>query len=296
MKEFARVLCSVLFVLCSFLFSRPAFSQDGSPNGTCSFQTLHLPGNAAGFDTVEAINDIGAIVGTAVPANEQTFHAFLFFNGKFSPFMFPGALRTAAHDINNHAQIVGEYADRFGNLHGFLVHSGGFQTIDVPGTSDTVVEGINDFGDMVGFFVNETNLGFVTSFLRHKGKFTKFSFPGADPGTTVAMSINNSGVIVGSYEIKFSHHGFMVKNGHFSSIDFPGAEETQVFKISGDGDIVGTYTPPSGVFNGFSFANGKFRTINQPNTSFNEVRGVNSHDQIVGLNQMPYKASCQNVF
>ena len=295
MKEFANVLCSLL-VLCSFLFSRPAFSQDGSPNGTCSFQTLHLPGNAAGFDTVEAINDIRAIVGTVVSANEQEFHAFLLFNGKFTLFKFPGSLLTAAHDINNHAQIVGQYTDRSGNLHGFVVHSGGFQTIDVPGTSITVIEGINDFGDMVACFLNNTNQGFSTSFLRHNGKFTKFSFPGADPGTTGAMGINNSGVIVGTYEIKSMHHGFMVKNGHFSSIDFPGAAETQVFKISSDGDIVGTYTLPFGVSNGFSFAHGKFRTINQPNTSFNEVRGVNSHDQIVGVNQMPFKASCQNVF
>jgi probable HAF family extracellular repeat protein len=294
MSEIANLLFSLLFVLCSFLFSRPAFSQDGSPNGTCSFQTLHLPGNAAGFDTVEAINDIGAIVGTATPANEQTFNAFLFFNGKFTPFMFPGSLRTAAHDINNHAQIVGEYADRLDNLHGFVVHSGGFRTIDVPGTSFTVVEGINDFGDMVGIFLNDSNQGFATSFLLHKGKFTKFSFPGADPGTTGAMSINNSGVIVGTYLLKSDRHGFMVKNGHFSSIDFPGAAETQVFKISNDGDIVGTYSMPFGVSNGFSFANGKFKTINQPNTSFNAVRGVNSHDQIVGT--MPYKASCQNVF
>ena len=296
MNKIASVISSLLVVLCSFLSSPPAFSQDGSPNGTCSFQTLHLPGNAAGFDSVEAINDIGAIVGNVADANEQLSHGFLLFNGKFTPFKFPGSLLTEAHDINNHAQIVGQYTDRFDHLHGFLVHSGGFQTIDVPGTSDTVVEGINDFGDMVGFFVDKANLGFITSFLRHKGKFTKFSFPGADPGTTAAMSINNSGIIVGSYEIKSDHHGFMVKNGHFSSIDFPGAEETQVFKISSDGDIVGTYTPPSDVFNGFSFANGKFRTINQPNTSFNAVRGVNSHDQIVGLNQMPYKASCQNVF
>lgn len=296
MKEFANVLFSLLVVLCSFLFSRPVFSQDGSPNGTCSFQTLHLPGNAAGFDSVEAINDIGAIVGTVVGADQQEFHAYLLFNGKFSPFMFPGSLLTAAHDINNHAQIVGQYTDRSGKLHGFLVHSGGFKTIDVPGKSDTVIEGINDFGDMVGVFVNDTNLGFSTSFLLHKGKFTTFSFPGADPGTTGAMGINNSGVIVGTYEIKFMHHGFMVKNGHFSSIDFPGATETQVFKISSDGDIVGTYTLPFGVSNGFSFAHGKFRTINQPNTSFNEVRGVNSHDQIVGVNQMPFKASCQNVF
>jgi hypothetical protein len=92
---------------------------------------------------------------------------------------------------------VGEYTDRFDHLHGFVVHSGGFQTINFPGTLDTVVEGINDFGDMVGFFVDQTNLGFIRSFLRHKGRFTKFSFPGADPGTTSAMSINNSGVIVG---------------------------------------------------------------------------------------------------
>jgi len=293
MSKIASVLFSLL--LCSFLFSRPAFSQDGSPNGTCSFQTLHLPVNSAGFDTVEAINDIGAIVGN-VADNEELTHGFLLFNGKFTTFKFPGSVVTEAHDINNHAQIVGQYRDKFDHLHGFLVHSGGFRTIDFPGTSLTVVEGINDFGDMVGVFVDETNLGFITSFLRHKGKFTKFSFPGADPGTTSAMSINNSGVIVGNYEIKFDHHGFMVKNGHFSSIDFPGAAETQVFKISGDGDIVGTYSMPFGVSNGFSFANGKFRTINQPNTSFNAVRGVNSHDQIVGTNQLPFKASCQNVF
>ncbi|MGC2742379.1 MAG: hypothetical protein WA672_04270, partial [Candidatus Angelobacter sp.] len=74
MKEFANVLFSLLFVLCSFLFSRPAFSQDGSPNGSCSFQTLHLPGNANGFDSVEGINDIGAIVGNVADANEQLSH------------------------------------------------------------------------------------------------------------------------------------------------------------------------------------------------------------------------------
>jgi uncharacterized membrane protein len=296
MKDFARVLLSFFVVLCSFLFSRPAFSQDGSANGTCSFQTLHLPGNSAGFDSVEAINDIGAIVGNIADANEELSHGFLLFNGKFTPFKFPGSVVTAAHDINNRAQIVGQYRDRFDHLHGFVVHSGGFQTIDVLGKSDTVIEGINDFGDMVGVFLNDSNQAFATSFLLHKGKFTKFSFPGADPGTTGAMSINNSGVIVGNYEIKSDHHGFMVKNGHFSSIDFPGAAETQVFKISSDGDIVGTYSMPFGVSHGFSFANGKFRTIDQPNTSFNAVRGVNSHDQIVGTNQLPYKASCQNVF
>jgi hypothetical protein len=111
MSKIANVVFSVAVVLCSFLSSLLAFSQDGSPNGTCSFQTLHLPDNTAGFDTVEAINDIGAIVGTVVSANEQQFHAYLLFDGKFSPFKFPGSLLTAAHDINNHARIVGEYTD-----------------------------------------------------------------------------------------------------------------------------------------------------------------------------------------
>ena len=296
MKKLANLLSTFLLVLFGSLFSQPAFSQDGLPNGTCSFQTLHFPGNTAGFDTAEAINDIGAIVGTAT-ADQQVTHGYLFFAGKFSMFMFPGGQRTAAHDINNHAQIVGEYADKAGNLHGFLVHSGGFQTIDDPAGVDTVASGINDLGDIVGSFQKSNNdLGFSTAFLLHKGKFTSFSFPGADPGTTAASGINNSGVIVGTYSIAFHRHGFMVKNGHFSSIDFPGADQTQAFKVNNEGDIVGTYSLVSGNFNGFSFDKGVFKTISQPNTSFNAVFGVNNHDQVVGANQMPFKASCQNVF
>jgi hypothetical protein len=295
MKKLANLLSTFSLVWFGFLLLQPAFSQDGLPNGTCSFQTLNLPGNAAGFDTAEAINDIGAIVGTAT-ADEQVLHGYLFFAGKFSMFMFPGAQRTAAHDINNHAQIVGEYADKAGSLHGFLVVSGGFQTIDDPAGVDTVATGINDLGDIVGFFRKKTDLGFAISFLLHKGKFTSFSFPGADPGTTVARGINNSGVIVGSYSIATHGHGFMVEDGQFSSIDFPGADATQAVKVNNERDIVGTYSLTSGESNGFSFDKGVFKTISQPNTSFNAVFGVNNHDQVVGANQMPFKANCQNVF
>src|SRR6185312_13630431 len=99
MKDFARLLLSFFVVLFSLIFSRPAFSQDGSPNGMCSFRTLHLPVNSAGFDTVEAINDIGAIVGSIADANEQLSHGFLLFNGKFTSFKFPGSVVTAVHDI-----------------------------------------------------------------------------------------------------------------------------------------------------------------------------------------------------
>jgi uncharacterized membrane protein len=295
MNKIACVLSSLVFILCGFLSSHPAFSQNSSPNGTCSFQTLHLPVTPGGSFIVEAINDIGAIVGSAF-VNEGNDRGFLFFRGKFSLFRFPGSVLTEAHDINNRAQIVGQYMDTSGNLHGFLVHDGGFKTIDVPGSLFTVVEGINDLGDMVGISLNGTDPGVTTSFLRHKGKITTFSFPGADPGRTGAFGINNRGVIVGTYDIAFMHHGFMLENGHFRSIDFPGAAETQVFKISNDGDIVGTYTPPFGISNGFSFDKGQFRTINQPNTSFNSVRGVNNRDQIIGINQLPYKATCRNVF
>ena len=176
MKKLAN-LSPLVLVFCSFLSSQLAFSQDGSPNGTCSFQTLILPGNSAGLDSAEAINDIGAIVGTANP-DQQVTHGYLFFAGKFSMFMFPGAERTAAHDINNHAQIVGEYADKADNLHGFVVNSGGFQSIDDPAGVNTVAEGINDLGDIVGFYQKSNNdLGFTTAFLLHQGKFTSFSFP-----------------------------------------------------------------------------------------------------------------------
>ena len=45
----------------------------------------------------------------------------------------PGAVLTVALDINNRAQVVGQYLDADGGVHGYLWDKGRFTTIDVPG-------------------------------------------------------------------------------------------------------------------------------------------------------------------
>jgi len=127
--KFTRLTCIVTFSIIS-IFSARGLAQEASSAGTCSFQDLKLQ---AFSSAASGINDIGAVVGSFSTGLRTSSQAFLLFNGKVTPFTFPGSVSTGAFDINNHAQIVGSYSDRSGRNHGFFVQSGGFQTIDVSG-------------------------------------------------------------------------------------------------------------------------------------------------------------------
>ena len=62
---------------------------------------------------------------------------------------------------------------------------------------------------------------------------------GAD--ATGAAGINDSGQIVGRFIKNGVDHGYLLSNGSFSQIDFPGAVATQCHGINANGDIVGRY-------------------------------------------------------
>ena len=287
MKDLARIMlkltlaCVVPFSTIS-IFSARGLAQEASSAGTCSFQDLKLQ---AFSSAASGINDIGAVVGSFSTGLRTSTQAFLLFNGKVTPFTFPGSVSSAAFDINNHAQIVGSYSDRSGGNHGFFVHAGGFKTIDVSGAvNGTFPNGINNTGDIAGGFFGAS--GGERSFLLHRGKFTFFRFPGSV--STEATSVNINSVIVGTYRntmVGGHIHGFMVRNGAFSTLDFPGAINTFPAKINDQGEIVGSYEKSDFVAHGFVLAHGKFTTINKPpeapGTQTN-IRGVNNLSRIVG--------------
>jgi hypothetical protein len=52
-------------------------------------------------------------------------------------------------------------------------------------------------------------------------------------------------------------HGFLLRNGRFHTIDFPGASFTVAFGINDGGDIGGIYTL-AGVNHGFLLSDGTF--------------------------------------
>jgi len=101
-------------------------------------------------------------------------------------------------------------------------------------------------------------------------------------------------------------HGFMLRNGVFTTIDFPGASSSTANGINNMGKIVGSYTECCG-WHGFALARGKFDTVDDtdPNTTSTMIRGVNNLDKVVGAFATPlsfdpsgqaFQAKCAKVF
>jgi hypothetical protein len=74
--------------------------------------------------------------------------------------------------------------------------------------------------------------------------------------------INNAGDIIGEYRDNASvHHGFLLSDNQFSTIDFPGARETFAQAINVGGDIVGRYIDAGGMLHGFLLSGGSYITL-----------------------------------
>jgi YD repeat-containing protein len=175
-------------------------------------------------------------------------------NGRFTTNDFPGALVSSNFKSNNRGQIVGNYSveDRIVPIRQFrayLYDDGRYTSIDVPGDFYTLAADINDRGQVVGAFLNrERTAGF--SFLRDAdGTYTRLPDP---PGSlqTVALGINNKGQIVGAFAVDPPNdrpqiNGFLLDDGKFTVIDFPGAKGTQIWSINDSGQMAGFYLDPN---------------------------------------------------
>jgi uncharacterized membrane protein len=173
----------------------------------------------------------------------------------FTSIDHPGAvLATEANGIfrtgTGQILIVGDYVDSTGK-HGYLLSGGTFTNISFPLAPWTQAYAINAGGDIVGNY-SLTDLADLHGYLLHDGNFTSFDFP--DAGRTSARGIDTAGNIVGWYETNTSgfgvagspqRHGFLLSGGAFTSIDFPGAIETEAWRIIDQGPIIGRYKSPT---------------------------------------------------
>lgn len=205
----------------------------------------------------------------------------------FATIDFPGATATLAVDITPNADsLVGEFTDAAGR-HGFLLKSGAFTSIDVPGSVRTDAHGINARGEIVGLF--ETRHGQSHGFLMNRDGFTSFDAENAT--STGATGINDRGDIVGGWCDGTitpcplgdeGNRGFLLSDGQFTSIDFPGASLTLAWKINSRGDITGTYIDASGIIHGFLWSAGAFSSMDFPGAAGTEAFGINDQGDIVG--------------
>jgi uncharacterized membrane protein len=73
--------------------------------------------------------------------------------------------------------------------------------------------------------------------------YTTIDYPSLTTTTTIAWGINARGDVVGEYFDAGGRHGFLLRRGTFTPIDFPGAL-TSARGINPGGDIVGVYRRP----------------------------------------------------
>lgn len=111
---------------------------------------------------------------------------------------------------------------------------------------------------------------------------------------TSAYGINDLGHIVGTYRHpqisgQFStNHGFLLKNGEFTTIEYPHApDETPdiaefAYDINNRGQIVGSYRMGHGFDYGFRIDGGVFSTISSSEFDVTAARGINDLGTIVG--------------
>jgi uncharacterized membrane protein len=111
-------------------------------------------------------------------------------------------------------------------------------------------------------------LGFPLVAFSQGGTFTTFDVPGAR--ATLAYSINEEGVVAGSYlDAPGYYHGFVrLPDGTFTTFDLPGGTSTIATSINDEGAVTGNYdTAPSqnGFVHGFvRMRSGRIRTFDVP--------------------------------
>jgi uncharacterized membrane protein len=176
--------------------------------------TTDIAVSGAMFTWAAGINDSNQVVGTyRMPG--QFEHGFVWQNGNYTTFMmFPDPrfplsqiARLEPHDINNNGLVVGEYFDSADSPHGFLYDGSTYTTINYPGTSQgTYLWGVNDSGWSVGSY-RDFSSSLSNGFLLTSSGYLPLMFPGSI--STVPLSINDNGVIVGYYtDASGVMHGF----------------------------------------------------------------------------------------
>ena len=116
-----------------------------------------------------------------------------------------------------------------------------FTLFDIPGATSYFVAGINDEGLIAGTWTtaNGASVGFIR--LSDGRISTPIVNPNDNSGLTVLRAVNDEGMIAGFYGANVSH-GFLLIDGKFQTVVFPGAVATALRGINNLGDVSGTYS------------------------------------------------------
>ena len=161
-----------------------------------------------------------------------------------------------------------------------------FTSLDYPGATLTRGRGINDHGEIVGQY---RTVPPAHAYLFKAGKFVPLA-PATVLGTNPSQAFKNNdrGDVVGGYtDDNGFGHGFLLRKGVLTTIDFPTASDTLAVGINESGTVVGWWDildsngDPVAI-HGFMWNNGNFSQIDFPGAGATYLYGINARGDIVG--------------
>jgi len=164
-----------------------------------------------------------------------------------------------------------------------------YTSLDFPGGDITTARGINNRGDIVGTYRIPTAPP-RHALLIHHGQYLPLA-PSTLLGTyySEAFKSNDRGDVVGVYIGDDDlTHGFLLRGGSVTTLDFPGATDTYAYGINSSGTVVGYWDILDAlgnvlVYHGFLWKNGAFSEVNFPGSGDSAVLGINAAGDYVGV-------------
>jgi uncharacterized membrane protein len=277
--------------------------------------TAAQPFTFVSFDYPEAlstaifgINNHGDMVGTYEnPAN--SFHGFVYRDGKFTSIDGPDAAFTQIRAINDAGDIVGTFITiqaaiteaPGGGFQGLLQKNGGSLTVlNLPGHLNTVLHRITPTNLIYGCFHDE---GYDNSaqesmhgvFIDFEGR-PQGAFGSMPEGTTMHVGGNPDGTKFTGMWYDFSlnrHRSYVFNNGTRVDFDVPGSNLTTAWDMNDSGDVVGAWgnqqghpdpeATTAGAYRGFlRDRDGTITSIDYPDSIDTKALGINNQGDIVG--------------
>jgi hypothetical protein len=275
---------------------------------TYSFHTFNdpvdQPFDGATFTNLMGINNFGLIAGfygSGAAGDPNQGFLLTSNHSTFIPEDFPGVPQTQLTGLNDTGVEVGYFyktnqGTAIDDQFGFYVKDGVFHEVNNPNTPKSApgvtgqpqienqLMGVNDHNIAVGFYNDADGNSIGYTYNINTGQF---SGDIKDPNavSTVSAAINNLGGIAGFYtDSGGTIHGFLDNNGNFTTVDAPGASETQLLGINDFGIAVG-FDVVNGVQHGIVFDShtGKFTTLDPNGSTSTTLNGINDLGQIVGF-------------
>lgn len=242
---------------------------------------------------VDDLNQIDGYYGSG--ASSDPAHAFTALRPytQFHSLDYPGAADSYATSMSDNRIYAGYFVDSAdgGHTWGWMRNRGvwnQYKDYQEPKGDGTVTEllGVNRNAIGVGFYVNAH--GQDEPFELAENKYRALDPPGFI--TATANGIDMKGIIVGTETLSnATTQGWLLNSQTYYEFSFPNSNDTQVYGINFQLQVVGSYVDGSGATHGFiltnptSTSNKYWQSVDEPNAAGTTViTSMNDHHTISG--------------